>query len=79
MLDILSIISLISNSWESCNGFSHVKWFDNCILLQVKKLEDAAIQLVEAYAYCTHHSSAIESIGNSYQPGPEVLEFFYNE
>ncbi|KAJ4726369.1 E3 SUMO-protein ligase MMS21 [Melia azedarach] len=41
----------------------------------VKKLEDAAIQLVEAYAYCTHHSSAIESIGNSYQPGPELTDF----
>ncbi|KAJ0103564.1 hypothetical protein Patl1_04739 [Pistacia atlantica] len=41
----------------------------------VMKLEDAAMQLSEAYGDCTHYSSSIESIGNSYQPGTELTDF----
>ncbi|XP_044479226.1 E3 SUMO-protein ligase MMS21-like isoform X1 [Mangifera indica] len=41
----------------------------------VKKLEDAAMQLSEAYGDCTHYSSSIESIGNLYEPGTELTDF----
>ncbi|KAK3198839.1 hypothetical protein Dsin_022254 [Dipteronia sinensis] len=41
----------------------------------VKELEDAAIQLAETYGDCMLQSSAIESIGNSYQPGTELTDF----
>ncbi|KAH7544085.1 hypothetical protein JRO89_XS15G0102400 [Xanthoceras sorbifolium] len=41
----------------------------------VKEVEDAAIQLAETYGDCMLHSSAIESIGNSYQPGTELTDF----
>lgn len=41
----------------------------------VKELEDATIQLMEAYGDCTHHSAAIQSIGNTYQPGSELTDF----
>lgn len=43
----------------------------------MKELQDASIQLVEAYGDCMLHSSAIESIGNSYQPGTEVCRSSY--
>lgn len=41
----------------------------------MKELEDATIQLMEAFGDCTHHSAAIQSVGNTYQPGTEVIEF----
>ncbi|TXG66841.1 hypothetical protein EZV62_008116 [Acer yangbiense] len=41
----------------------------------VKELEDAAIQLAETYGDCMLQSSAIESIGNSYQLGTELTDF----
>lgn len=41
----------------------------------VKELEDAAVQLAETYGDCMLHSSVIESIGNSYQPGTQLTDF----
>ncbi|KDO49255.1 hypothetical protein CISIN_1g025405mg [Citrus sinensis] len=41
----------------------------------VKELEDATIQLMEAFGDCTHHSAAIQSVGNTYQPGTELTDF----
>lgn len=43
-----------------------------CMFLQVRDLEDAAVELLEASEDCTHLSSVIQSLGNEYQPGPEV-------
>lgn len=41
----------------------------------VKQLEDAVAELVEAHENCLHHSSAIQSVGDAYQPGPELTDF----
>ncbi|EEF39112.1 E3 SUMO-protein ligase MMS21 [Ricinus communis] len=42
---------------------------------QVKELENAVVKLVESYKDCGHHASAIESVGNIYQPGSELTDF----
>lgn len=39
---------------------------------QVKELENGLIQLLETSDECLHFSSAIQSIGNVYEPGPQV-------
>ncbi|XP_020536327.1 E3 SUMO-protein ligase MMS21 isoform X2 [Jatropha curcas] len=41
----------------------------------VKDLENAVAELLESYEDCQHHASAIESVGNSYQPGAELTDF----
>ncbi|KAA8526804.1 hypothetical protein F0562_008967 [Nyssa sinensis] len=41
----------------------------------VKELEDVVIQLLDASEECAHFSSAIQSIGNNYQPGAELTNF----
>lgn len=41
---------------------------------QVKELENAVFELLDTYDNCMHFSSAIQSVGDTYQPGPEVLE-----
>lgn len=43
------------------------------MVVQVKELEDGVLELVKASDDCTHLSSAIQSIGNEYQPGAEVI------
>lgn len=47
------------------------------MLLQVKELEAGFIQLLEASEDCMHFSSAIELIGNEYQPGEAVNAISY--
>lgn len=42
------------------------------MFLQVKELEDAALQLLAASEDCSHLSTAIQSVGNGYQPREEV-------
>jgi hypothetical protein len=44
------------------------------MLLQVKELENAAVELLATYEDCTHFSSAIHSVGDRCQPVGEVLE-----
>ncbi|XP_022717174.1 E3 SUMO-protein ligase MMS21 isoform X1 [Durio zibethinus] len=41
----------------------------------VKQLEDAVVELVEAHENCLHYSSAIQSVGDAYQPGTELTDF----
>lgn len=41
----------------------------------VKDLETGVIELLEASDDCTFLSNAIQSVGNSYQPGPERTDF----
>ncbi|XVF18777.1 hypothetical protein REPUB_Repub11eG0052600 [Reevesia pubescens] len=41
----------------------------------VKQLEDAVAELVEAHENCLHHSSAVQSVGDAYQPGTELTDF----
>lgn len=43
----------------------------------MKELENAVVELVATYEDCSHFSSAIESVGHKYQPGPEVLGIFF--
>ncbi|XWS52114.1 hypothetical protein CRYUN_Cryun11dG0039300 [Craigia yunnanensis] len=40
----------------------------------VKQLEDAVAELVEAHENCLHYSSAIQSVGDAYQPGAELTD-----
>lgn len=42
-------------------------------MLQVKELEDGVLELVKASNEGTHLSNAIQSIGNEYHPGDEVI------
>lgn len=42
------------------------------MVLQVKELDDGVLELVKASDDCSNLSNAIRSIGNEYQPGPEV-------
>lgn len=44
---------------------------------QVKELENAVIELLGTHEDCSHFSSTIQSVGEKYQPGPEVLEIFF--
>lgn len=46
------------------------------ILLQVKDLEDGVVQLLAASDECMHLSEAIQSIGDTLEPGPEVTFCF---
>ncbi len=46
------------------------------MLLQVKELENAAVELLATHEQCTHFSSAVLSVGDRYQPGEEVIEFY---
>ncbi|XP_022717175.1 E3 SUMO-protein ligase MMS21 isoform X2 [Durio zibethinus] len=48
---------------------------DNQTLVTVKQLEDAVVELVEAHENCLHYSSAIQSVGDAYQPGTELTDF----
>nr|WDV57329.1 MMS21 [Ipomoea batatas]GMC48621.1 E3 SUMO-protein ligase MMS21 [Ipomoea batatas] len=41
----------------------------------VKELENGLIQLLETSDECLHFSSAIQSIGNVYEPGPQPTDF----
>ncbi|KAL6999569.1 hypothetical protein U1Q18_000728 [Sarracenia purpurea var. burkii] len=47
-------------------------------LLVVRELEDGLLQLLAASEDCTHFSSAIQSVGNGYQPGEEVPENYFS-
>ncbi|XP_019167912.1 PREDICTED: E3 SUMO-protein ligase MMS21 [Ipomoea nil] len=42
---------------------------------RVKELEDGLIHLSKTYDDCVHLSSAIQSIGNLYEPGPQPTDF----
>ncbi|KAK2996997.1 hypothetical protein RJ639_024995 [Escallonia herrerae] len=42
---------------------------------KVKELEDAVIQLLEASEDCMHLSSAVQAIGNGYEPGEQPTNF----
>ena len=42
------------------------------MLLQVKEIENAAVELSGKYEQSTHFSSAINSVADGYQLGPEV-------
>ncbi|PSS05837.1 E3 SUMO-protein like [Actinidia chinensis var. chinensis] len=41
----------------------------------VKELEDGVLQLLVATEDCSHFSSAIQSVGNGYQPATELTDF----
>ncbi|XP_071723596.1 E3 SUMO-protein ligase MMS21 [Rutidosis leptorrhynchoides] len=43
----------------------------------VKELENGLAELIETYEDCQHHTTALESVSNSYQPqpGPELTDF----
>ncbi|XP_047339401.1 E3 SUMO-protein ligase MMS21 [Impatiens glandulifera] len=41
----------------------------------VKVLEDALVELLKASGECTHFSLALQSVGNNYQPGPQLTDF----
>ncbi|KAI4333631.1 hypothetical protein L6164_018412 [Bauhinia variegata] len=41
----------------------------------VKQLEDAVIGLLTNCEDCAHYSSAVQSVGDSYQPGEELTDF----
>ncbi|XP_048130130.1 E3 SUMO-protein ligase MMS21 isoform X2 [Rhodamnia argentea] len=38
---------------------------------KVKELEKAAVELLQTYEDCMHFSTAIKSVGDTYEPGPE--------
>nr|XP_008386216.2 E3 SUMO-protein ligase MMS21 isoform X3 [Malus domestica] len=62
---------------EIAVDFERAKQFE-----MVKELENAVVELVDTYEDCSHFSSAIESVGVIYQPGPELTDFdklFKNE
>ncbi|KAK3028390.1 hypothetical protein RJ639_039600 [Escallonia herrerae] len=42
---------------------------------KAKELEDAVIQLLEASEDCMHMSSAVQAIGNGYEPGEQPTNF----
>ncbi|OVA11217.1 E3 SUMO-protein ligase Nse2 (Mms21) [Macleaya cordata] len=42
---------------------------------RVKELEDAVVELLASSDDCTHFSSALQSVGDSYQPGEGVTDF----
>lgn len=44
---------------------------------QVKELENAVIELLGTHEDCSHFSSTIQSVGEKYQPGPQVLGIFF--
>ncbi|KAK2968409.1 hypothetical protein RJ640_004415 [Escallonia rubra] len=44
---------------------------------KVKELEDAVIQLLEASEDCMHLSSAVQAIGNGYEPGEQLVSHQY--
>ncbi|BBH01728.1 RING/U-box superfamily protein [Prunus dulcis] len=49
---------------------------------RVKELENAVIELLGTHEDCSHFSSTIQSVGEKYQPGPELTDFdqlFKNE
>ncbi|KAF3442466.1 hypothetical protein FNV43_RR16382 [Rhamnella rubrinervis] len=41
----------------------------------VKELENAVFELLDTYDNCMHFSSAIQSVGDRYQPGPGLTDF----
>ncbi|KAL4308932.1 hypothetical protein GQ457_01G004310 [Hibiscus cannabinus] len=41
----------------------------------VKQLESAVAELIETHENCLHRSSAIQSVGEAYRPGPELTDF----
>ncbi|KAJ7948693.1 E3 SUMO-protein ligase MMS21 [Quillaja saponaria] len=41
----------------------------------VKQLEDAVIKSLDTFESCTHFSSVIQSVGDSYQPKEELTDF----
>ncbi|KAI3888763.1 hypothetical protein MKX03_013931 [Papaver bracteatum] len=41
----------------------------------VKELEDAVIELLKTSNDCAHFSSAVQTVGNSYQPGEGLTDF----
>ncbi|MCL7040491.1 hypothetical protein MKW94_023204, partial [Papaver nudicaule] len=47
----------------------------------VKELEDAVIELLKKSNECAHFSSAVQTVGNSYQPGEGLTDFkkFFDE
>lgn len=42
----------------------------------MNELENTVAELLATYEDCTYQTSAIESVGNTYQPGAEVGFFF---
>lgn len=44
---------------------------------QVKDLENSVAELLNLYIDCNHRSSAIQSVANKYQPGEQVLIYFF--
>lgn len=42
---------------------------------KVKELENAAVELLQTYEDCTHLSTAIKSVGDTYEPGAELTDF----
>ncbi|KAM0997903.1 hypothetical protein ACFX2C_007736 [Malus domestica] len=79
--DNQSLISDIGKAFslmkEIAVDFERAKQFE-----RVKELENAVVELVDTYEDCSHFSSAIESVGVIYQPGPELTDFdklFKNE
>ncbi|KAM1057581.1 hypothetical protein ACFX1X_031185 [Malus domestica] len=79
--DNQSLISDIGKAFslmkEIAVDFESAKQFE-----KVKELENAVVELVATYEDCSHFSSAIESVGHKYQPGPELTDFdklFKNE
>ncbi|XP_030460865.1 E3 SUMO-protein ligase MMS21 [Syzygium oleosum] len=42
---------------------------------KVEELENAAVELLQTYEDCTHLSTAIKSVGDTYEPGAELTDF----
>ncbi|CAK7323952.1 unnamed protein product [Dovyalis caffra] len=42
---------------------------------KVNELENTVAELLGTYEDCRHYTSAIESVGNTYQPGAELTDF----
>ncbi|XP_062094464.1 E3 SUMO-protein ligase MMS21 isoform X2 [Humulus lupulus] len=42
---------------------------------RLKELDNAHVELLNAYVDCMNFSSAVQSLGENYQPGPELSDF----
>ncbi|XP_021288853.1 E3 SUMO-protein ligase MMS21 [Herrania umbratica] len=69
-----ALVTDIRKAWNSMKEIAVDLETDNQSEM-VKQLEEAVAELVEGHENCLHHSSAIQSVGEAYEPGAELTDF----
>lgn len=74
----VNVVMLVTHEKKNYCFYFYPVMRDSFFFKQVKELENAVVELMDTYNNSMHFSSAIQSVGDKYQPGQEVLEFSFS-